>query len=347
MLTPAYLAGVSSEVVDVYAKVEQEIIDDIVRRTMKMGYVSEYSQWQMQKAREFGMFQQDVTTILNRSTITAGRDVKLIMAQAAKDALAYDDAIYRAAGLTPLAISKSPALQALVLQGTSNTLQLLSNFTKTTSIESYAAFQSILDRTYIKILSGAYSPQNAIHAAIKELASNGMEKVAFQSGSGRVHYENIDNRERVRQVIDLVLTAEQPAEIDQAVRGILYLYSCGKPSEGRKRRPKNGNVEIKEKQIYSYEHDAPYIYGAFLSQYGIDLNDIEYLHWWKFNALFKSLPDTCKICEIMGYRATDPSKIKDKNERNRIMRLKSIYDLPDNLTFEDRVAMAGMAFGGH
>lgn len=192
MLTPAYLAGVASEVVDVYAQVEQEILDDIVRRTMKLGYVSDYTAWQVQKARQFGMFQSDVNDLLRRSTVTASKDVKLIMAQAAKDALAFDDEIYRKAGLTPLAISKSPALQALVLQGTSNTLQLLSNFTKTTSIESTAVFQSVLDRTYIKILSGTYSPQTAIHAAIKELANNGLDRVAYGSSGGGVHYQSLE-----------------------------------------------------------------------------------------------------------------------------------------------------------
>ena len=192
MLTPAYLADVSAEVVEIYAEVEQEILDDIVRRTMKIGYISDYSAWQIQKAREMGMFQNEVGRLLSSSSGTATRDLKLIMAQAAKDALAYDDKIYRAAGLTPIAISKSPALQALVLQGTNNTLHLLSNFTKTTSIESAAAFQNVLDRTYIKILSGAYSPQTAIHAAIKELAEDGMERVAYRAGSGAIHYENME-----------------------------------------------------------------------------------------------------------------------------------------------------------
>ncbi len=191
MLTPAYLAGISNEVVEVYAKVEQEILDDIVRRTIRTGYVSDYTRWQIEKAKEIGMFQKDVSKLMRQSSVTATKEVKQLMAEAAKKSLGYDDAIYRAAGLTPIAISKSPVLQAIVLQGTNNTLQLLSNFTHTTSIESYAAFQSVLDRTYIKILSGAYTPQTAIHAAIKELAQNGIEKVAYQ-GSGGVWYTNVD-----------------------------------------------------------------------------------------------------------------------------------------------------------
>ena len=140
------------------------------------------------------------------------------------------------------------------------------------------------------------------------------------------------------------LTEEQPEEIDLAIDGILFLYSCGNQAKRVSHRPTNGEVELKPKLIYDYEHDAPYIYAAFLSQYGIDLNEIPFLHWWKFQALFRSLDDSCKIAQIMGYRAADLSKIKNKNEKNRIAKLKRIYALEEEYTFEDRVAMAGMAF---
>lgn len=161
-----------------------------------------------------------------------------------------------------------------------------------------------------------------------------------------IESRELTNRERIRQVIDLVLTDEQPAEIDLAVDEILYLYSCGKPAETRRARPKNGDVELKQRAIYDFEYDAPYIFSAFLSEYGIDLNGIEYLHWWKFLAMFESLPDDCKIVKIMGYRAADLSKIRDKDERHRLAKLKQIYAIPDNLDFEDKVALAGIAFGG-
>lgn len=51
-----------------------------------------------------------------------------------------------------------------------------------------------------------------------------------------------------------------------------------------------------------YELDGDYIYAAFMEQYGIDLVDIENLHWHKFLALLKGLNSQCKLSEIMGYR---------------------------------------------
>lgn len=61
--------------------------------------------------------------------------------------------------------------------------------------------------------------------------------------------------------------------------------------------------------VVDYEIDSEYIYAAFLSQYGIDLCDVEELHWHKFLALFKGLKDE-KICDIMSYRCYEPNNEK-------------------------------------
>nr|DAR17228.1 MAG TPA: hypothetical protein [Caudoviricetes sp.] len=156
----------------------------------------------------------------------------------------------------------------------------------------------------------------------------------------------LSNRDKVEEMIDLFFTEERPTDYKGAVNAILNFYRCGEPEKKKQQVRKNGFVELKPKMIYNYEIDAPYIFGAFLTQYRIDLNEIEYLHWWKFQALFKSLESHNKIVEMMSYRATDLSSIENKRERERIAKLKRIYDLPENLTFEEKVARAGAAFGG-
>ena len=41
--------------------------------------------------------------------------------------------------------------------------------------------------------------------------------------------------------------------------------------------------------VLDYEHDSDFIYAAFLQQYGIDLCDVEELHWHKFLALLRGM----------------------------------------------------------
>ena len=164
----------------------------------------------------------------------------------------------------------------------------------------------------------------------------------------KIAFSDIPIKNKVEQLLPIFYTEQMPRNTTVAMETIIGIYSCGVETkkDTAPQRRKNGNVVLKPKMIYDYFHDAPYIYAAFLGNYGIDLNDIEYLHWWKFHALFRGLPSSAKIVEIMGYRGTDLGRIKSKSEQERIARMKEIYALPQELSFEDKVAMAGMAFGG-
>lgn len=145
----------------------------------------------------------------------------------------------------------------------------------------------------------------------------------------------IEKEDKIQLALNLFYT-EIPNDIKKAMDGILWFYSRGKFSKKKEEEEKNNNNVKSKKKIYSYEHDADLIYTAFLDQYGIDLNDIKYLHWFKFKAMFEGLKSDNKICEIMGYRAIDISKIKDKEEKKRYRKLQREYALPDERTEKEK-----------
>lgn len=115
-----------------------------------------------------------------------------------------------------------------------------------------------------------------------------------------------------------------PENINEAIEQMLWFYRCGKEITSSKGNGKGKSVT----QIYSFEHDDDYIYAAFMDQYNIDLQDIEYLHWWKFKAMFKSLKEDNEIVKIMGYRSMDLSKIKSKEEKDYYKKMQELYKLP-------------------
>ena len=183
MLTPEYLMQAADPVVEIYSQVEQDIIADVARRIVKTGYITDTAKWQLQKAKEFGYLQNDVDKLLSQAAGLTEKEVKKLMNAAGVKSLAYDDAIYRRAGLSPIELARSPALAAMLLQGTDNTLALIGNFTKTTAMMPTAALNSILDRAFIQIISGAFDPTTAIKRAIKELAASGINKIIYPSGA--------------------------------------------------------------------------------------------------------------------------------------------------------------------
>lgn len=121
-----------------------------------------------------------------------------------------------------------------------------------------------------------------------------------------------------------------PKNIDEAMDKILWFYRCGKDVTLNKGNGKGKSVT----QIYSFEHDDGYIYAAFLDQYGIDLQDIQYLHWWKFKAMFKALKEDNEIVKIMGYRSMDLSRIKDKDQKEYYKKMKELYKIPISIDEE-------------
>lgn len=84
----------------------------------------------------------------------------------------------------------------------------------------------------------------------------------------------------------------------------------------------------RQKDLFSYVIDYPYILSGFIRDYGIDLETVEYLHWWKFRMLFNGLSEDTEIKQRIMYRGIDLSTIKDKDERKRIARIQRQIQLP-------------------
>ena len=100
----------------------------------------------------------------------------------------------------------------------------------------------------------------------------------------------------------------------------------------------NGETEESgsKKNLFSYEMDYPFILSAFMRDYGIDIETVDYLHWWKFRMLFDGLSDDTEIKQRIMYRGINLSDIKDKDERNRIAKIQRRIRLPqESLTDYD------------
>ncbi|MGX8834932.1 bacteriophage Gp15 family protein [Amedibacillus sp. YH-ame6] len=114
-----------------------------------------------------------------------------------------------------------------------------------------------------------------------------------------------------------------PQDIMKAMEQVLWFYNCGESFKNNENKKSSGSNE----QIFSYEQDQYMIYTAFLLYYQIDLNEIEYLHWWKFKQLFNELPDEAKIKKVMMYRSIHINSNMSKEQKQFYADMKSIYRL--------------------
>lgn len=153
--------------------------------------------------------------------------------------------------------------------------------------------------------------------------------------------KTVSKKEKILQSLQLYYPdLDKIKDFNKAIQDMLWFYRCGKELANSK---ENNNVE-RNKQIYSYEFDDDKIYSAFMEQYNIDLQDIEYLHWWKFKALFNALSENTQFVKIMGYRAMNVNEIKDKKMKKQYRKLQKMYALPDMRTEEEKEYDFGEAF---
>lgn len=146
------------------------------------------------------------------------------------------------------------------------------------------------------------------------------EWIAFE----KVIRKQIDVEEKIPQIImqiACIMDGNIPEDISQTITKLIDFYSCGeKPIKAKSSGESQGNT-------FDYEFDSGYLYSAFLSQYGIDLQDIEYLHWHKFRALFKALTE-CKLTEIIGYRAMKIDPKLPRSQKDFYNEMKRVYAIP-------------------
>ena len=131
-----------------------------------------------------------------------------------------------------------------------------------------------------------------------------------------------------------------PELFKEAFQKFIWFYKCGR--DDYHKSSSNGGKNSSRDSL-NYEYDDEYIAGAFWEKYRIDTTT-DKVHWWKFKAMFKALKEDNKIVEIMGYRAIDLTKIKDKSEREKYRKLKKLYALPDMCSEEEKERDFNSAF---
>jgi len=82
--------------------------------------------------------------------------------------------------------------------------------------------------------------------------------------------------------------------------------------------------ERKEKRDIDFIQDQNYIASSFKYDYGYNPYDKDYLHWYEFyndlnNLSYSELGSCCILSRIRAIRNTDVSKIKDADERKRMI----------------------------
>ncbi len=171
--------------------------------------------------------------------------------------------------------------------------------------------------------------QAEVNGSRYEIRTNFRTSILFEL---MMQDDSLDAGEKVQKALNLYYPV-LPDDLHAAVEAVLWFYRCSKEETTIQKRMA---ARRGKNQIYSFEHDAGYIYAAFLSAYGIDLQDIEYMHWWKFRFLFHALPKDTEFVRIMEYRSIDINDKMPKEQKDFYKKMKRLYALPLSKAEDDR-----------
>lgn len=196
MLKPSYLEQLPEPLVELVSELENEITADIAARVVKGKYNTPSSEWLMYKANQLRMSSQSVNKIIAKKAKASEKTVREIYTEAVTTAIKEDMQVYEYAVKDNI-ISKSEgarlntyfrsiAFNDIFRKGLQNTNRLMRNLTNSMAKASGNALIHAMDLAWLEVASGAYTPDEAVYKAVKNLADKGITVVTYEKSGEKI-----------------------------------------------------------------------------------------------------------------------------------------------------------------
>ena len=263
-LSPQYLDKLPEAVIKLMSELQDEIISDICRRITKANYLTSTAEWQLIKANQLTLSSQEVKKRISKGLKVRESTVKELYTDAVKTAIAEDRQIYEFAiddGILSenyreklTNYTRSKAFSNTLNRGLKNTNGLMRNLTNSAAAAANSQLAEALDLAYLKVTSGAFTPDQAVFDAVKKLGADGLKAVKYPSG----HTDQLDVAVR-RAIVTAVGKTCGDMQLDLAKEMDSRLVEVDSHLGAR---PSHGEWQG---QVYSLDKDDPkypYFYDA-------------------------------------------------------------------------------------
>ena len=110
MLTPEQWEQIEKQATGLYEQLELEIIEEIATRISSVGYANTVALNDIEIAQQMGMLYQDVIDKVAKYNNTSAEKIAKIFKLCGAISIAFDDKIYKEAGLKPTPFLKDKSL---------------------------------------------------------------------------------------------------------------------------------------------------------------------------------------------------------------------------------------------
>ena len=125
-----------SQLLALYQQLEDDIIADMVRRILKMGFVSESTAYQAEVLQTAGLLYDDILQLLANRTDASVAQVRALFEDAGVQTVELDNETHEAAGEAPVDIRQDSGMKQVLEAGYRKTLGTMRNLVNTNGIHS-------------------------------------------------------------------------------------------------------------------------------------------------------------------------------------------------------------------
>ena len=187
MLSPEYLDRFSDQLLAIIDEFSVSVVSDIAKRIIRMGNISETSNYQIEILQNAGMIYDDVIRRISQVTGYTEEEIKRMFEEAGVKNIENESVYYKAAGKETITLNQSESIQQILSANIQKTFGDLSNLTMTTAIKAQTLFIDTCNVAMMQIQTGALNYNRAVANAIKKAARISTE-VLYPTG----HVDKLD-----------------------------------------------------------------------------------------------------------------------------------------------------------
>ena len=196
MLTPDQVNAYAGLMAAPWDELSERILQDMVRRIVKAGRVTDTALWQSYRAQALGASRAYLIQQMNAIVQKLSPQEAVLFAQAMKQAYGIDVRDAAAAGRTLTPLGESETAQQIIQGGYRRTMNTLYNLTQTRAVmgnqnmleTTQRQLAYYLDMAHADAVSGAFGSDDSARRALNALAANGVGAITYPSG----HTDSLD-----------------------------------------------------------------------------------------------------------------------------------------------------------
>ena len=186
MLTDNELSALQNELIEIYSKVEIELILSVANRLQGYQTVDGTLEWNLRKLSELNVLNKDLLKIIAKYSKKTEKAIEGMLKQAMLANLdrEYINQAFKE-GKTSIdysSLKNSPNISKLLKSSVYDLGEHLSLINTKAIENTKEQYIKILNKAYVESYSGVYSYQEAIAKGIKEMAKAGIKGASYESG---------------------------------------------------------------------------------------------------------------------------------------------------------------------